>query len=55
MEYTFMREGSQSSGSQQPVSREYSLVCRVSHTLGVPDEGRKERDSGEFEKASQGR
>jgi len=50
-----MRDGSQSSGSQQPVSREYSLVCCVNHTHGVPDEARKERYSGEFDKASQGR
>ena len=55
MGYMFMRDGSQSSGSRQPVSREYSLVCPVNHTRGVPNEARKERDSGMFEKASQGR
>lgn len=55
MGYMFMRDGSQSSGSQQPVSREYSLVCHVNHARGVPNEARKERYSGEFEKASQGR
>lgn len=55
MGYMFMRDGSQSSGSRQPVSREYSLVCPVNHTRGVPNEARKERDSGVFEKACQGR